>query len=347
MENKNKITIIGVPASPYTRKMLSALRYRNIQHSVIWGNAKEILNSMGLETPKPTLLPVVLLHNDSEVTAICDTTPIIRKLEVNNSDRGIIPKNKSLALLNSILEDFGDEWVTKYMFHYRWHFQRDIDNAGNILPLLHSVNLEEKVHKNFKKYITDLQISRLWVVGSNEKTADIIERSYKRFLALLENHFETTPFLLGNKPLSSDFAFYGQMTQLIGFDLTSREIALELSPRSVAWVDIMEDLSGFNVDSSHLLSIKDLPDTTFSIFEELSHGYVPAMIANSIAFKEGQETWSTKIDDQIWEQKTFPYQAKCLEWIRDEFNELEQDDKTKVFNFLKETGCEKLLIGKE
>ena len=126
MENKNKITIIGVPASPYTRKMLSALRYRNIQHSVIWGNAKEILNSMGLETPKPTLLPVVLLHNGSEVTAICDTTPIIRKLEVNNSDRGIIPKNKSLALLNSILEDFGDEWVTKYMFHYRWHFQRDI-----------------------------------------------------------------------------------------------------------------------------------------------------------------------------------------------------------------------------
>ena len=107
MENKNKITIIGVPASPYTRKMLSALRYRNIQHSVIWGNAKEILNSMGLETPKPTLLPVVLLHNGSEVTAICDTTPIIRKLEVNNSDRGIIPKNKSLALLNSILEDFG------------------------------------------------------------------------------------------------------------------------------------------------------------------------------------------------------------------------------------------------
>ena len=215
------------------------------------------------------------------------------------------------------------------------------------MPLLQSVNLEEKVHEDFKKYITDLQISRLWVVGSNKKTADIIERSYKRFLALLENHFEATPFLLGNKPLSSDFAFYGQMTQLIGFDPTSREIALELSPRSVAWVDIMEDLSGFNEDSSHLLSIENLPETTFSIFEELSHGYVPAMIANSIAFKEGKETWSTKIDDQMWEQKTFPYQAKCLEWIRDEFNELEQDDKTKVFNFLKETGCEKLLLGKE
>ena len=77
-----------------------------------------------------------------------------------------------------------------------------------------------------------------------KKPQILLERSYKRFLALLENHFENTPFLLGDKPLSSDFAFYGQMTQLIGFDPTSREIALELSPRSVAWVDIMEDLSG-------------------------------------------------------------------------------------------------------
>ena len=347
MIKRDKITIIGVPASPYTRKMLAVLRFKNIDYSVIWGNPNQILDSMGLKVPKPTLLPVMILNKNENDQAVCDSTPIIRELDAIYKQRNIIPENKALAFLNSILEDFGDEWVTKYMFHYRWHFKDDIENAGNILPLLHSVNLDKKSHKDFKKYITDLQISRLWVVGSNEKTADIIERSYKRFLALLENHFENTPFLLGDKPLSSDFAFYGQMTQLIGFDPTSREIALELSPRSVAWVDIMEDLSGFNEDSSHLLSIENLPETTFSIFEELSHGYVPAMIANSIAFKEGKETWSTKIDDQMWEQKTFPYQAKCLEWIRDEFNELDQDDKTKVFNFLKETGCEKLLIGKE
>ena len=49
------------------------------------------------------------------------------------------------------LEDFGDEWVTKYMFHYRWHFKDDIENAGNILPLLHSVNIDKKSHKDFKK----------------------------------------------------------------------------------------------------------------------------------------------------------------------------------------------------
>ena len=347
MIKRDKITIIGVPASPYTRKMLAVLRFKNIDYSVIWGNPNQILDSMGLKVPKPTLLPVMILNKNENDQAVCDSTPIIRELDSIYKQRNIIPENKALAFLNSILEDFGDEWVTKYMFHYRWHFKDDIENAGNILPLLHSVNIDKKSHKDFKKYISELQISRLWVVGSNKKTAPIIERSYKRFLSLLDNHFESLPFLLGDRPSSSDFAFYGQMTQLLGFDPTSRSLALDLSPRSLAWVDIMEDLSGLDIKSKNFVAIEKLPKTLFSIFEEISRGYVPAMIANSKAYNNGEEIWKTNIDDEIWEQKTFPYQVKCLDWIRDEFNNLEEDDKTKVLDFLTETGCEKLLRDKE
>ena len=347
MKNRDKITIIGVPASPYTRKMLAVLRFKNIDYSVIWGNPNQILDSMGLKVPKPTLLPVMILNKNDNYQAFCESTQIIRELDTIYIQRNIIPENKALAFLNSILEDFGDEWVTKYMFHYRWHFKDDIENAGNILPLLHSVNIDKKSHKDFKKYISELQISRLWVVGSNKKTAPIIERSYKRFLSLLDNHFESLPFLLGDRPSSSDFAFYGQMTQLLGFDPTSRSLALDLSPRSLAWVDIMEDLSGLDIKSKNFVAIEKLPKTFFSIFEEISRGYVPAMIANSKAYNNGEEIWKTNIDDEIWEQKTFPYQVKCLDWIRDEFTNLEEDDKTKVLNFLTETGCEKLLRDKE
>ena len=288
MKNRDKITIIGVPASPYTRKMLAVLRFKNIDYSVIWGNPNQILDSMGLKVPKPTLLPVMILNKNENDQAVCDSTPIIRELDAIYKQRNIIPENKALAFLNSILEDFGDEWVTKYMFHYRWHFKDDIENAGNILPLLHSVNIDKKSHKDFKKYISELQISRLWVVGSNKKTAPIIERSYKRFLSLLDNHFESLPFLLGDRPSSSDFAFYGQMTQLLGFDPTSRSLALDLSPRSLAWVDIMEDLSGLDIKSKNFVAIEKLPKTLFSIFKEISRGYVPAMIANSKAYNNGQ-----------------------------------------------------------
>ena len=341
MENNYKTIVIGVPASPYTRKMLALLRYRRIPYKIIWGNAKEILDKMGLVAPKPLLLPVFIFPDAKE--AICDSTPIIRQLETHFVDRNVIPEDKALAFINSILEDFGDEWITKFMFHYRWHFKEDINNAGNILPLLNAVDLDDESHETFKNYISELQVSRLWVVGSNDKTAQIIEESYKRLLVLLEDHFKNSRYLLGSRPSSSDFSFYGQMTQLIGFDPTSRALALEMSPRSVAWVDIIEDLSGLSVKSNDWFSLEDTPNSLHAIFEEIGKGYVPAMVENSKALSEGLSSWKVNIKGAEWEQKVFPYQAKCLQWIKDEFNSLEVKDKNRIENFLANTGCENLI----
>jgi glutathione S-transferase len=341
LENNTKTIVIGVPASPYTRKMLALLRYRRIPYEIIWGNTKEILDKMGLVAPKPLLLPVFIFPDKKE--AICDSTPIIRQLETQFVDRSVIPEDKALAFINSILEDFGDEWITKFMFHYRWHFKEDINNAGNILPLLNAVDLDDESHETFKNYISELQVSRLWVVGSNGKTAQIIEDSYKRLLVLLEDHFKNSRYLLGSRPSSSDFSFYGQMTQLIGFDPTSRALSLEMSPRSVAWVDIIEDLSGLSVKSNDWVSLEDAPNSLHAIFEEIGKGYVPAMLENSKALSEGLSSWKVNIKGAEWEQKVFPYQAKCLQWIKDEFNSLEVKDKNRIENFLANTGCENLI----
>ena len=80
-----------------------------------------------------------------------------------------------------MLEDFGDEWVTKYMFHYRWYFEDDANKAGTVLPLVDiATNTSEEELIELKKFFSDRQIGRLWVVGSNETTADLIDKSYKR-----------------------------------------------------------------------------------------------------------------------------------------------------------------------
>ena len=71
--------------------------------------------------------------------------------------------------------------------------------------------------------------------------------------------------------------------------------------------------------------------------------YVPALLANARAIIEGEETWETEIDGSLWKQKTFPYQAKCLNWIKEEFDKLNADDKSRVRAFLDGTGCELIL----
>ena len=200
LKSLSPIPIVGNPASPYTRKMVSLLRYRRIPYCITWGDPREFLKNLKIDEPKPILLPVIIFEVDGEEKAVCDSTPIIRHLETEFSKRSVIPSNPALAFLNYVLEDFGDEWATKYMFHYRWHFKEDAENAASLLPLNHNASLPDEHWKQFSDYIGPRQIERLWVVGSNEKTAPVIEESYKRFLAIMEKHLANSPFILGQKP---------------------------------------------------------------------------------------------------------------------------------------------------
>ena len=347
MKSLNPIPIVGNPASPYTRKMLALMRYRRIPYVVEWGDPRALIKKMGLEEPKPILLPVLVFNIDGKNRAITDSTPIIRHLENEFSVRRVIPSDPKLNFLNYVLEDFGDEWVTKYMFHYRWHFEDDIEKAGTVLPLMHDVSLENKSHLEFKKYFSELQTSRLWVVGSNNKTAPIIEESYKRFLNQLDTCLSINPFLFGKRPSSSDYAIYGQLTQLIGFDPTSSAIAHNISPRAISWIDQMEDLSGLNVHEEDWITFEQAERNLSNIFEEIGKVYMPALLANSNAINQNEKTWTANIDGAEWNQKSFPYQAKCLQWINDEFEVLSNDDQKDVLNFLKNTGCSDLILGEK
>ena len=347
MKSLNPIPIVGNPASPYTRKMLALMRYRRIPYAVEWGDPRALIKKMGLEEPKPILLPVLVFNIDGKNRAITDSTPIIRHLENEFSVRRVIPSDPKLNFLNYVLEDFGDEWVTKYMFHYRWHFEDDIEKAGTVLPLMHDVSLENESHLEFKKYFSELQTSRLWVVGSNNKTAPIIEESYKRFLNQLETCLSINPFLFGKRPSSSDYAIYGQLTQLIGFDPTSSAIAHNISPRAISWIDQMEDLSGLNVHEEDWITFEQAERNLSNIFEEIGKVYVPALLANSNAINQNEKTWTANIDGAEWNQKSFPYQAKCLQWINNEFEVLGNDDQEDILNFLRNTGCSDLILGRK
>ncbi|MFL2736818.1 MAG: glutathione S-transferase N-terminal domain-containing protein [Gammaproteobacteria bacterium] len=336
------VKLIGNVASPYTRKMIAYLRYKRIPYEVIWGQPEEVLKNMNIEAPKPVLLPVFLFEREGQLKAECDSTPIIREFEEKYSARSVLPNDPALNFINYVLEDFGDEWCTKYMFHYRWYFQEDADNAGTILPLGINSNLNDEELKFFKDVFAKRQIDRLWVVGSNDDTAEFIDKSYRNVLKIFENHFKLSPFLLGNTPSSCDFAIYGQFTQLVGFDPTPRRIAHEISPRTIAWVNTLDDRGGLDFQENNN-RLEDISESIHELFKELSVSYVPTMIENSNAHRQGNDQWEVALKDNTWKQKTFPYQAKCLNWIREEFSLLNQGDKERVLAFLTSNNCQSLI----
>jgi glutathione S-transferase len=346
MAVSDPITLIGATPSPYTHKMLALLRYRHIPYKIKWGMPEEILPQMGIEPPKPGLLPTFIFKDENgESTAVCDSTPIIRRLEESYSERSVLPMDPALAFIDYLLEDFADEWCTKYMFHYRWYPEADADNAGTLLPLGYNVSLPAEQHRQFKQHFSQRQISRLYVVGSNNTTAPIIDASYRRFLAAMEAHLAEQPYMLGQRPGAGDFALYGQLTQLVGFDPTPRAIAHEVSSRTVAWVDKMADLSGLEAQDSGWRPLEQQPDSLRGLLNELGRMYVPALLANARALQAGEKSWQAEIDGAIWSQQTFPYQVKCLKWINQAYAELSEKDRGRIDRVLEGTGCEALLLG--
>ena len=341
MSIDESLLVRGAPGSPYTRKMLAVLRYRRIPYRFFTGGLWS--DDQDLPTAKVELLPTFYLPDATgELEAVVDSTPIIRRLESEIPGRPVIPEDPVLRFLDNLLEDYGDEWLTKAMFHYRRYYQPDIEQAGAILPRWRALTRSTEEIEQLSTFIKERQISRLYVVGSNDTTAPVIEASYKRFLDLFAAHIKNGPFVLGRRPGASDFGLYGQLTQLATFDPTPAAITMERAPDVHAWVSIVEDLSGLEPSDDDWFERDALPETLGALLSEVGRTYVPVLLANAKAVDEGAETMTTEVDGCVWEQTPFPYQAKCLQWIRHEFVRLDPEDRDVVGDVLAGTGCERL-----
>ena len=339
MPMRDPITLRGAPGSPYTRKMLAVLRYRRIPYRFLvglWANAE------GLPSPKVELLPTFYFDTEDGVEAVVDSTPIIRRLEEDALGRSVIPNDPALAFINYLLEDYADEWLTKAMFHYRWRYAPDIALAGEILPRWRDLTASEGVIAPRARAIRERQIGRLYVVGSNDITAPVIEDSYRRFLKCLDDQIGNGPFLFGTRPASADFGLFGQLTQLASFDPTPTKLTADTAPRVLAWVQTVEDLSGLEPTDDDWTALDAFPATLTALLAEAGRTYVPALLANARAIDTGAENVEVEIDGRPWVQRPFPYQAKCLQWVRGEYARLDGDDRAAADAMLAGTGCEAL-----
>ena len=341
MANSQRLELSGAPGSPYTRKMLGVLRYRHIPFTVFWGSSHI---PEGYPAPKVRLLPTFYFPDgeDGALIPVTDSTPIIRRLEMEHEGRSVIPSNPVLRFINSLFEDYADEWLTKAMFHFRWAHEADWRNAAPLLVFWNQNTADKDQAEEFAKGFAKRQIERLYVVGSNDITAQTIEASYERLIKILDKLIARKGFVLGARPSSADFALFGQLTQLAIVEPTSVAITNNTSHRVRAWVDLLDDLSGVGPSEDDWFDVDDIEDALTPLLTEIGHTYVPAMIANAIAVANGQATFETTIDDKLWTQPVFKYQAKCLGWLREEYETLSGPDRTAVNALLAGTGCEKL-----
>ena len=127
------LVLAGQYGSPYTLKMRGVLRYRQIPFRWVLRDSKWD----DIPTPPVAIIPVIVYPNadGSHGEATVDSSPQIMRLEDEFSGRSLVPIDPATAFIDALIEDYGDEWVTKAMYHYRWAYPADIDKAARLLPL--------------------------------------------------------------------------------------------------------------------------------------------------------------------------------------------------------------------
>ena len=337
------LRIAGALGSPYSLKMRAVLRYRRIPFQWVLRGSKWD----DLPAAPVALIPAISFpdQNGAYPDAMIDSSPQIMRLEELVPDRSIVPVDPAVAFLDYLLEDYGDEWVTKQMYHYRWWYEDAVAKAGMQLPLDIDQQMPAEQLERSRLFITDRQQSRMALVGSTEGNRPVIEHSYERLLDLFDAHLATTPFLLGERPGRGDFGIFGQFSQLVGWDPESARVAVDRAPRVVHWVNSTDDLSWLPVDGdAGWTDAGSIQATISDLLCEVGRTYAPFLLANAAALESGADEVICTIDGHEFRQGPFAYQAKCLRWLRAAHDELDPGSRAAVGRMLADTGCEQLFV---
>lgn len=343
-----RIVIAGAHSSPYSRKMRSVLRYRHIPHDWVMRNSRWD----DLPDPPVAVIPVLAWPDGDGGyrDVMVDSSPQITRLEQEYSARSVVPTDPALAFLDFLLEDFGDEWLAKSMYHYRWANAEDTEMSGRLLPFDSNLQLaDDRAARAHDRFI-DRQVGRRALVGSTDSNAPVIEQSFENILDILQTHLSHHDFFFGGRPGRTDFALFGQLTPLLWWDPTPTAVAVKRAPRAIMWVQWLDDLSWWRVDegdagdgAGRWFTADALPQTTRALLIEAGRTYAPFMIANTDALVSGADEVVCTIDGHEYRQAPFKYQGKCLQWIRQQYAALTEDDRLRVDELLAGTGCEPLV----
>jgi glutathione S-transferase len=320
--------IIGAEMSPYSVKVRSYFRYKAIPHQWILRNADS-----QAEYEKHAKVPIIPVVVTPESKGIQDSTPIIEAMEKLFPEPSIHPDDTVANFISALIEEFGDEWGNKWMFHYRW--ARDVDqisSAGRIARM-RGPKASEQEHAAFAGQVRARMVDRVWFVGSNAVTAPQIEAGFLEMLGSLDNHLASRRYLFGGRPAFGDFGLWGQIYQM-WTDPTAGALIEGSAPHVLNWVHrMLWPKAEGKFETWAALEPTLMPILT----EQVGRNFMPWTRANEKALSGSQEEFSVTLGNKTWTQRPQKYHARSLGMLRARYAAVA--DKAVLDPVLEAAGC--------
>ncbi len=320
--------IFGSELSPYSVKVRSYFRYKGIPHAWIVRSAATMD-----EYRKYAKLPLIPVVVTPDGRGLQDSTPILEHLEAQHPEPSIYPADATAAFVSALLEEYGDEWGNKPMFHYRWWYEPDQISAATRIAHDMLGDADASAIDSTASQLRERMVPRLSFVGSSAATRPTIEASFERQLAVLEQHLVCRPYLFGARPAFGDFGLFPQLYEC-STDPTPRARMDAVAPRVLSWISRMlapRDEGPFEPWDALEPTLRPL------LTDEVGALFLPWSDANARAVAAGQKEFTLTLGGRPWTQEAQKYHAKSLAALRARYAACA--DRARLDPVLRASGC--------
>ena len=307
------------PNSPYSCKLRTYLNYKEIPYQRMRINLKAYYNDI-VEKVGMSIMPVIITPDDQVMQ---DTSPIMEVFEKQYSKHSCTPDDARLAFIMTLLEDFGDEYLTRFSMHYRWGNEINRTTLSHRLARSMSYGDVNMHAKTVAPMVLGRQSGFDGPLGLKDQNArNSLDKQLIDLLSILDKHFEQHQFLLGDRPSLADFAIYGHFYAHLYQDPYSAAIMEQYGSRTCNWMDTITEFGDSRglVAQSEFRDWLDLDENTHTTLEQLlafvGKTYIPFAAGTALATSLGNKTFKANIYDLEVEFSTFQYRAWSFENVQ-------------------------------
>ncbi|MEM6544766.1 MAG: glutathione S-transferase family protein [Pseudomonadota bacterium] len=330
------VRVIGSNISYFTGKLETYFRCKGISYRL---DSMEFPRD-GLAAKRETgvqQMPVAVLPDGRWMT---DTTKIIEWLEQQQPSPHIYPEDPVQRFLGLLIEDYADEWLWRPAMHFRWHYPHGA-KLHSALIVNEMMNLVPGP-KLFKRWVIRRRQRGGYTAGDGIGADAVkgVEAIYFRTLEQLDTLFRSRPYVLGSTPSIADVGLSGPFLRHFGQDPVPLLHMRERAPAVHEWLARLWNSQPAKASETPNGAKLESDEPLKPLFGEIGRCYLPYLNANAEAVRDGQKRFDARIDGVPYTKARYSqYRVWCLSQLRQKFESLPEEAKTRAEAFLQQTGC--------
>ena len=315
-------TIFGSEISAFTRKLEAALEFYGVDFS-IKRKTPEIKEA--LEARSGTHQIPVLRTPENWVLA--DTSPIMMLMDARYPKRRLYPLGVNGVLVH-ILEEMLDEWMTRTMVHFRWHYD---ENTAFVISKLSGQTISVEQARQHQLAQWGLRSCRATGTESVAQQA-YAEKEYFGIIEALEQQLLQTPYALGGRPTAVDTILMGTYRGHTNFD---PEPDMSRFERVAHW----NTQTGATSGDISIAAFEDPPPLVQHLLTITREQYAPFILANKRALENGDKSFviDTYGEDVSYLARDYPERSRRMITQRIA-HQLSNSERDQVLTWLNEQG---------